>query len=321
VQGLTVSPVSPLHRVTVSAYVSDLVVLLHILETSDIIKTLHGSTVTAFRVLLIDNDPEESHVMEIVDLTPENEEIYFHCLEDWSDEMKEVSYIKEAWYRRMKDENLTVKLATDENGIVGGMIQYMPIENSFVSGEGLYFILCIWVHGYRRGRGNFQGHGMGKALLRAAEKDAITKGAKGIAAWGIRLPFWMKASWFRKRGYVPVDYQGLGVLLWKPFTLEATSPKWFRPAEIPGGDKDKKACITAFINGWCPAQNLTYERVRRVCEELGDQVSLSIIDTHDRSNLLRWGIPDGVYINGKKLGWGPPLSYEKIRKKITRLVR
>ena len=28
---------------------------------------------------------------------------------------------------------------------------------------------------------------------------------KGIAAWGLSLPFWMKASWFKKHGFKKVD--------------------------------------------------------------------------------------------------------------------
>ncbi len=73
------------------------------------------------------------------------------------------------------------KLAVDERGVVGGMIQYLPIEQSTVDGSGLYFIPCIWVYGHKQGRGNFQGHGMGSALLEAAEADVRTLGAKGLA--------------------------------------------------------------------------------------------------------------------------------------------
>jgi len=114
--------------------------------------------------------------MTIIDLTPQHEKPYFMCLEDWSDEMKEAGNHKEVWYRRMKDQGLRVKLALDDRGEVGGMIQYVPVEQSFAEGSDLYFINCIWVHGYREGRGNFQKQGMGKALILAAEEDARTLG-------------------------------------------------------------------------------------------------------------------------------------------------
>ncbi len=159
--------------------------------------------------------------MEIVDLIDEHKASYFLCLEDWSEEMREAGEHKAVWYRKMKDKGLRVKLALDDRGEAGGMIQYVPIEYSTVAGNDLYFINCIWVHGYKEGRGNFQKQGMGKALLQAAEADVKAKGAKGIAAWGIWLPFWMKASWFKKQGYTRTDRNGIAVLLWKPFNEDA----------------------------------------------------------------------------------------------------
>ena len=128
----------------------------------------------------------------------------------------------------------------------------------------------------------------------------------------------MKASWFRKQGYVSVDRQGLAVLLWKPFIGNATPPQWLRPAKKPGRHEEGKVCVTAFLNGWCPAQNLTFERTRRACEDLGEDAMFRTIDTLDKKNLREWGIPDGVFINGKKIGWGPPLTYKKIQRKIAK---
>jgi len=257
--------------------------------------------------------------MEIVDLADKYEQLYFVCLEDWSEEIKEAGDHKEAWYHKMKDKGLRVKLVLDDDGKVGGMIQYIPVEYSFAEGKDLYFINCIWVHGHKEGRGNFQKKGMGKALLQAAEDDVKAIGASGIAAWGIPLPFWMKASWFKKQGYVKVDQQGfLGeVLLWKPFTQDARSPKLIKqkkkPETLPG-----KVAVTAFLNGWCPAQNMIFERARRAAAEFGDKVVFRGIDTFDRENFLEWGITDALFIDGKQVRTGPPPSYEKIRDIIAR---
>ncbi len=260
--------------------------------------------------------------MKIIDLSSEYEKLYFVCLEDWSEEIKEAGNHKEVWYSKMKDKGLRVKLALDDNGQVGGMIQYVPIEYSFAEGKDLYFINCIWVHGHKQGRGNFQKKGMGKALLQAAEDDARTLGAKGIAAWGVPLPFWMKASWFKKQGYIQVDKLGFleQVLLWKTFTDGAIPPKWIRqrkkPELIPG-----KVTVTAFLNGWCPAQSLVFERAKRAATELGDKAVFQPIDTSDRNNFLEWGILDALFIDGKPVRTGPPPSYEKIRKIIAKRLR
>jgi len=259
--------------------------------------------------------------MKVIDLSNEYEKLYFECLEDWSEEVKEAGDHKEVWYSKMKDKGLMVKLAVDDRGEVGGMIQYIPIEHSFVEGKELYFINCIWVHGHDTGRGNFQKKGMGKALLESAEADARARGAKGMVAWGIPLPFWMNASWFKKHGYAKVDTQGfLGpVLLWKPFTDDAVPPRWIKekkkPETIPG-----KVTVTAFLNGWCPAQNMVFERAKRAASEFGDKVIFRKIDTFDRDVFLEWGIADALFIDDKRVTTGPPPSYDKIKKLIAKRV-
>ena len=89
--------------------------------------------------------------MKIIDLTEEHKDLYFKCLEDWSDEMEEAGDHKACWYEQMKDKGLGVKLAVDDRGTVGGMIQYIPIEYTPAEGQDMYFIPCIWVHGYKKG--------------------------------------------------------------------------------------------------------------------------------------------------------------------------
>jgi GNAT superfamily N-acetyltransferase len=255
--------------------------------------------------------------MQVVDLTEEYEELFCVCLEDWSEEMKESGDHKACWYREFRDKGLRVKLALDDSGEVGGMIQYLPIEHSPAEGADLYFILCIWVHGHEQGRGDFQKRGMGKALLAAAEEDARALGAKGMAAWGLWLPIWMKASWFKRQGYKRTDRDGFRVLVFKPFQDDAREPKWIRrrktPEPIPG-----KVAVTAFTAGWCPGQNIMYERARRACAEFGEEVVFRPIRTSERSVFLDWGIGDDLFVDGKRVSKGPPLSYAKIRKLIAK---
>lgn len=260
--------------------------------------------------------------MKVIDLTENHESLYFVCLEDWSDEMKEAGDHKSNWYCKMKDKGLGVKLAVDDNGEVGGMIQYVPIEYSSAEGKDLYFIKCIWVHGYKKGRGNFQKKGMGKALLQAAEADAKARGAKAMVAWGMSLPFWMKAAWFKKQGYTKVDKSGMQELIWKPFADDAVPPKWVKQVKKPlAGMNPGKITVTAFINGYCPAQNAVLERAKRAAAELGDRVVFQQINTFDRDIFLEWGISDALYIEDKEVSAGPPLSYEKILKLLSKRVK
>lgn len=258
--------------------------------------------------------------MKVVDLAEDQKELFCLCLEDWSAEAKEAGPKRRQWLDRSLKCGLRAKLALDDDGNAGGMIQYGPIEQSFVEGQGLYFVYCIHVHGYAQGRGNFQGRGMGQALLRAAEEDARSLGARGMAAWGLWLPFWMKASWFKKQGYRRADRQGISLLIWKPFSPEAQPPRWLpskvkQPPPVPG-----KVNVTAFSSGWCLAQNLVYERARRAAGELGDKVAFREIDTSLRSSAAEWGASDQVFVDGKSLQQGPPPSYEKVRKVIARRV-
>lgn len=258
--------------------------------------------------------------MQIISLSPEHEKLYCVCLEDSSDEMKEAGDHKETWLRKMQDKGLQVKLALDDKGEVGGMIQYVPVEESFVEGKDLYFILCVWVHGHKRGRGNFQKKGMGTALLEAAEKDARELGAKGMAAWGMALPVFMRASWFKKHGYKKADAQDMQILLWKPFAQDSVPPSWIRTKKTPDLQPGK-VTVTALVNGWCPAMNMTFERTKRAAADFGDKVAFLAVDTFDRDVLREWGAADALFVDRKALRTGPPPPYQKIRKAIEKRVK
>jgi len=259
--------------------------------------------------------------MRVVDLSEDSKDLFCLCLEDWSDEAKEAGPKRREWLEYAQARGLRAKLALDDNDVAGGLIQYGPIEQSFVQGAGLYFIYCIFVHGHKQGRGDFQKRGLGSALLRAAEEDARALGAQGMAAWGVVLPFWMRASWFRKKGYRKADRQGISQLVWKPFVDTAQAPRWLpkagkQPETIPG-----KVNVTAFTSGWCLAQNLVYERAKRAAAEFGDAVVFREIDTSSPEAAAEWGQTDAVFVDGRNLQKGPPVGYDKIRKAIAKRVR
>ncbi|MBN1464176.1 GNAT family N-acetyltransferase [candidate division KSB1 bacterium] len=257
--------------------------------------------------------------MDIIDLTEKFHGQYLCCLEEWSDDMKESGDHKAKWYSLMKDKGLRVKMAVDGDRACG-MIQYLPSEQSMIDGADLYFINCIWVHGYKQGIGNYQKRGIGKALLQAAEEDIRAMGRKGVAAWGLSIPVWMKASWFKKQGYKKADKNGMAVLVWKSFQDEAVPPRWIRAKKKPQLTAGK-VTVTAFTNGWCPAQNIVFERAKRAAQEFGDAVDLQEIRTSDRTVFCEWGIADALFIDGKELRTGPPPSFKKIRCRIAGRVK
>jgi hypothetical protein len=158
---------------------------------------------------------------------------------------------------------------------------------------------------------------MGRALIQAAEDDVRSRGAKGLVVWGLSLPFFMRASWFKKQGFSPVDKVGMQVLLWKPFTADAQPPRWIKPKKRPESSSAKVE-VRAFVDGWCTSMNMITERARRASAEFGDRVDFQTIDTWRSEVFAEWGIRDGLFINGKEVRTGPPPSYDKIKSKIAK---
>jgi GNAT superfamily N-acetyltransferase len=259
--------------------------------------------------------------MRIIDLTDEHKPLFACCLEDWSDEVREAGDRRARWVDRFLERGLRAKLAVDDRGVVGGMIQYLPIELSEVDGADLYFIKCIWVHGHKQGRGDFRGHGMGSALLDAAEADARALGAKGMAAWGLWLPVWMKASWFKRHGYKKADRQGVAVLLYKPFAADACPPRWYPKRKTLPEPAAGKVNVTAFVSGWCSAMNLAVARAERAATELGDGVVYREIDTSEPEAVARWGLCTEIFVDGREVRTGPPPKYEKVRSIIAKRLK
>ena len=81
-----------------------------------------------------------------------------------------------------------------------------------------------------------------------------------------------------------------------------------------------KVTVTAFLNGWCPAQNMVLERAKRAAAESGDEVVFRQVDTFDREVVSEWVIADALFIDDKQVRTGPPPPYEKIKKLIARRV-
>jgi GNAT superfamily N-acetyltransferase len=258
--------------------------------------------------------------MRVVDLDEQTKPVFCQCLEEWSPDVREAGDRRSRWVDRFTPRGLRGKVALDDAGVPGGMIQYLPIEESTVEGSGLFFILCIWVHGHKQGRGNFQGRGMGRALLAAAEQDARARGAKGMAAWGLWLPFWMRASFYRKHGYRSADRNGIASLVWKPFSEDAQPPRWLRRTQKPIELVPGKVNVTCFVNGWCTSGAVTAERARRVAGEFGERVAFREIDTSEHATVAEWGLADALFVDGKQVITGPPISPERFRKIVSKRI-
>jgi GNAT superfamily N-acetyltransferase len=258
--------------------------------------------------------------MDIEDLAPEDTRLYHMCLKDYWHEAGACIDRREEWYARERGHGLRVKVARDDDGAVAGMIQYQPIERSFVEGEGLYVVLCIWVHGYKQGIGDRRGKGMGPALLFAAEEDARDLGAKGMAAWGIAADEWMNAPWFERHGYKVADKVGVNVLLWKPFAEDARPPRWLRehkhPRPVPG-----KVLLTSLNSGWCVSANVLRDTARIAAADFNGDVVFHEVDTSDRVKMLDWGNSDALYIDEERVDVGEPPTLDQLKHMLAQRVR
>ena len=176
------------------------------------------------------------------------------------------------------------------------------------------------MHGHKQGRGDYRKRGMGKALLKTAEEEAKQLGANGLVTWGLVIPVFMRASWFKKHGYKVVDKSGIMRLLWKPFNSKAIPPKFIRPKKLPQKGEGK-VNVTIFRNGWCQTMNVACERARRASLDFPGKINLKEFETIDKEVVNEWGISDAIFIDDKEVRVGPAPAYEKIRNKIQRRVR
>ncbi len=254
--------------------------------------------------------------MKITDVNEETFPTFACCFEEWSEEMKNARKHKRIWYDYMKPRGLGAKVAVDDDGEVSGMIQYIPSQYSFIEGDGIYLITCIWVYGYEdKGIGCRQNRGMGKALLLSAEEDVKDRGAKGIAAWGLSEPFWMPSAFYKRFGYSLADTTGIQELVWKAFSSDVKPPKWRKAMKKPH-ITEGKVTVTAFRNGWCPSFSTVYENFKKASAEFGENVEFREIDTISSKAINEWGITDSIFINERELEFGPPPGYDEAYRMI-----
>jgi hypothetical protein len=109
-------------------------------------------------------------------------------------------------------------------------------------------------------------------------------------------------------------------LLWKPFRESATPPRFRKPEKKPEKGKEK-VNITMYRNGWCQSVNITCERAKRAALDFPEKINLQEIETSEKEALMEWGITDALFIDGKEVFTGPPMSFEKIKRKIEKRVR
>ena len=174
-----------------------------------------------------------------------------------------------------------------------------------------------------------KGHGVGRALLAAAEEEARHQGRKGIVTIGYYHDHWfMPARFFEAAGFLrcpsaresDFDVEHRAAVLWKLSDEHTEAPVLFKPSyafkPIQG-----RVVIDLFWNEFCQTSNVEAQRVREVAAEFGDLVALNQYSAEDRTALLHHQIARGIFINGREIYWGHEAPREGIREAITQALR
>jgi GNAT superfamily N-acetyltransferase len=251
------------------------------------------------------------------DMTPADEYFAGTCSHvSESEEIDACSRRRLAWFHKLYDQGLRVKVALVE-GQPAAFLYVMPIEISPWGpvGRDLLIISCLYVPQKVGGRG------IGQALVAAAEEEARRQGKKGLVTIGFDHDFWfMPASFFRAHGFTEARRHGNEVILWKTFAPEAQPPQFLEPhyafQPVPG-----KVAIDLFWNTFCGTSDIEAERVRQVARKFGERVVLREYPADDRETLLRTQLARAIYVNGKEIGWGYEAPKEGIREAIAQALK
>jgi GNAT superfamily N-acetyltransferase len=246
-----------------------------------------------------------------------------------SEEIDACALTRLEWLRSMHADGLRVKVAIVD-GRHAGYIYTMPVEVSPWGplGKDLMVIACMYV------KEDLKGRGVGGALLEAAEVEARLQGKKALAVTGYYHDFWfMPAKYFEAAGFIVVSVResdgstiGAGELkdvevlkgeaiLWRVLDPSAEPPVFltrnyeFNP--VPG-----KVVVDLFYNTFCQTSNIEARRVREVASEFGDRVILNEYPAEDRTTLMTYQTPRGIFVNGREIFWGYEAPREGIREAI-----
>ena len=251
--------------------------------------------------------------VEVRDMTSEDEYFVSTCThENESEEIDASARRRLAWLRSREPDGLRVKVALRDGRRVG-FLYAMPIEISPWGplGEDLLVFPCLYV------LVDEQKHGAGRALMEAAEEEALRQGRKGVATFGYYWEdFWfMPAPFFEHMGFEEVERKGDYALHWKPLDSSAEKPRLMK-RNYEFEPVDGKVVVDLFWQSFCLTGDEEAARVKEVAAEFGDRVVLREYCGDDRDILLKHQIPRAIYVQGNEIGWGYEAPRDGIRDAI-----
>jgi len=253
--------------------------------------------------------------IEVRGLTADDEYFVGTCSHrNESEEIDASSHRRVAWLKANHAEGVRAKVAL-RDGRHAGFLFCMPIEVSpwGPRGENLLVVPCLFVLPHSTD------HGIGGALLEAAEQEARDQGLAGIVLQAVHLEGWwfMPAAYFEARGWEAVDRRGATRLLWKRFAEQAAPPRLLEPTYTfqPAAGR---VVVDLFWNRFCLTSDMEAQRVRDVAAEFGEQVQLNEHQAEQAETLGLCGIPRAIYVDGQEISWGYEAPRDGIRDAIRR---
>jgi len=252
--------------------------------------------------------------IQVRDMTPADEAyVASSSRQDESVTLDETGKKRLRWLKALVSTGLRVKVALLADSHAG-VAYVVPIESCpwCATGKDLMALPCMYVHHQP------ESHGIGHALVSAAEDEARNQGRGGLVIVAHRDDFWGVApGYFEKGGYQDVGHRGRQVVLWKRFNPGAEPPKpierRFKFERVKG-----KVIIDLFHNSLCRPSVIEARRVRELATHFGGKVMLREHCTDDREVLLEHGIPRGILINGREVSWGHAAPDEGIKQEISK---
>ncbi len=218
---------------------------------------------------------------------------------------------KTDWFKRQWKEGL-ISLIGFVRGERAGCLNMFPVENCpwGPKGKDLLVMPCLFV------TWDYQGKGLGKALMEKAIQIVMSSGRKGLVAFGFSDPEWfLPASFFRRFGFEEISQNAGERLMWLKFVDDAVAPEQlvsryiYRP--IAG-----KIVVDLFFNSFCQTSDIEAQRVKEVAGEFRDKVVLNVYSAENSGVRERYKLSRGIFVNGRELFWGYEAPREGIREAV-----
>ena len=162
----------------------------------------------------------QSDLVEILHVTADNvAEIGIYCIRDKN---APGFRAKVDWFRSKINQGLAIKIAAQQNKQLG-FIEYIPSEIAWrpVKADNYLFIQCIGIF-----VAEARQKGIGTALLKACELDAIQNAKSGICAISSDGAWMANKTLFEKNGYARADKLDRFELLFKKLNNEHPKPEF-----------------------------------------------------------------------------------------------